>query len=159
MVPELESSDAIAPETTRVFDALRARIAAVLPQAAIEHIGSSSVSGALTKGDVDVLVSVDDDDFPGASRLLSDCFARNEANEERPGFVSYEGRLFGRDFGVQLCAASLDDYRFLAFRNLLIDSPSVLAEYNNLKAASIKFTKEAYCDAKYEFIERYVFPG
>ncbi len=44
----------------RLFEVYRAKIISLLPTARIEHIGSSSVPGAISKGDLDIFVGVDE---------------------------------------------------------------------------------------------------
>jgi GrpB-like predicted nucleotidyltransferase (UPF0157 family) len=45
--------------TNRLFEIYRAKIILLLPTARIEHIGSSSVPGAISKGDLDIFVGVE----------------------------------------------------------------------------------------------------
>ena len=45
-------------ETTKIFNAVKKKIAVKLPSAQIEHIGSSAIKGALSKGDLDIFVEV-----------------------------------------------------------------------------------------------------
>ena len=50
----------------RVFDELRNGVAALLPDAEIERIGSTSTPGALTKGDLDICVLVEQKRLPAS---------------------------------------------------------------------------------------------
>lgn len=54
------------PSSQEAFVRHRARVAELIPGAEIEHVGSTSIPGALTKGDVDLLVRVEQADLSGA---------------------------------------------------------------------------------------------
>ena len=56
-----------------LFLELQSEISAVLPSAQIEHIGSSSVPGAISKGDLDIYVGVDPQAHESAVLALIDC--------------------------------------------------------------------------------------
>ena len=64
--PESELREVVAT----AFAEHRERIARRLPAAEIEHVGSTSIRGALTKGDLDLLVRVDAAGFAAAAAAL-----------------------------------------------------------------------------------------
>jgi GrpB-like predicted nucleotidyltransferase (UPF0157 family) len=70
----------------------RARIAEVLPNAEIEHVGATSVPGALTKGDVDLLVRVE----PGLFGPFRDALIRDPALLEE--YNALKLRLDGENY-------------------------------------------------------------
>jgi GrpB protein len=58
------------PLALRSFERLRADLSKVLPAAEVEHIGSSAILGAISKGDLDVLVRVTRNQFPMAIKAI-----------------------------------------------------------------------------------------
>lgn len=135
-----------------VFLSLRDEILAILPGAKVEEIGSTSIPGALTKGDVDLLVQADSSNFDSTVEPISRLYQVNEGMEGTPFFASFKGVRNEIDFGVQV--GGDDSFDFIAFRNALRASPSLLAEYNSLKLASKDLAMKAYREKKQLFIER-----
>ena len=54
----LKSATDLAPNVQHVVAKLNASLRPLLPTAEIEHIGATAIPGALTKGDLDVMVRV-----------------------------------------------------------------------------------------------------
>ena len=59
-------SDAYQPLARELFDQLSFKIRQALPAARIEHIGSSAIEGAVSKGDLDIFVGVEPQEFHDA---------------------------------------------------------------------------------------------
>jgi GrpB-like predicted nucleotidyltransferase (UPF0157 family) len=66
------------------FEKHRRAVLALLPDADVEHVGATAVPGALTKGDVDVLVRVDEAEFPTAVDVLSHRYAIHQPHSWTP---------------------------------------------------------------------------
>ena len=75
--PEREFRDDVAAAYEEVGGALRA----LLPRACLNHVGSTSVPGSLTKGDLDVCVLVSAAAFADADAALASRYARNEGSD------------------------------------------------------------------------------
>ncbi len=133
-----------------------ARIARVLPEAAIEHVGSTAIPGALTKGDLDLLVRTPAERFAGAVAALRDRYAVHQPENWTPTYASFADRgSHDPPVGVQLVVAgSADDALFAPFRDALIADPQLLAQYNALKRGLDGAEYDDYTDAKQAFIER-----
>jgi GrpB-like predicted nucleotidyltransferase (UPF0157 family) len=58
------------PKAWLAYHQIREQILTVLPSARIEHIGSSSVEGIVSKGDLDIFVGVDASSFVHAISVL-----------------------------------------------------------------------------------------
>jgi GrpB-like predicted nucleotidyltransferase (UPF0157 family) len=71
------------------FETHRARISALLPDAEIEHVGSTSIPGALTKGDLDLLVRVDTTGFDTAVLVLRARYAVHQRENWTPTYASF----------------------------------------------------------------------
>jgi len=71
----------------RHYDILSKRIRLVLPLATVEHIGSSAIHGAISKGDLDIYVAVDVMELKAAVAKI-----------ERLGISLKQGSLKNREF-------------------------------------------------------------
>ena len=140
----------------QAFEDHRRRIARVLPDAELEHVGATSVPGALTKGDVDVLVRVSPERFEAAAQCLRRLYAVHQPHNWTPTLASFvDDEADGIPVGIQLVAAgSEDDAMFGAFRDALADDPALLAEYNDLKRRLDGEQYGPYTEIKGRFIER-----
>jgi GrpB-like predicted nucleotidyltransferase (UPF0157 family) len=138
------------------FSRHRDRIGAELPAAEIEHVGSTSIPGALTKGDLDLLVRVDAAGFPAAVSALLAMYAVHQRENWTPTYASFtDPDADDPPVGVQLVVAgSRDDALFGPFRRAMIADPELLAAYNDLKRRYDGSDYDTYTRAKARFIER-----
>jgi GrpB-like predicted nucleotidyltransferase (UPF0157 family) len=137
-----------------VFEDLRLQLAALLPGAAIEHVGATAVPGAVTKGDLDVCVLVDQGGFAEADRLLAERFARNVGSDHTESLSSFSDGSKAVPVGIQLVARGGPEDFFVRWRDLLRDSPRVLEAYNALKRQWHGRSHESYRIEKSKLIER-----
>lgn len=138
-----------------IFDAHRRDIVALLPTADVEHIGATAVPGALTKGDVDLLVRVSEREFADAVSILRKRYVVHQPHNWTPVLASF--KVPGESeppVGVQLVVAGSDaDGFFGPFRDALINDPALLAEYNELKLRLDGLDYASYTERKGEFVE------
>jgi GrpB-like predicted nucleotidyltransferase (UPF0157 family) len=139
-----------------VFDEHRRAVLALVPGAAVEHVGATAVPGALTKGDVDLLVRVSEPDFATAIEALGRRYAIHQPHNWTPTLASFKAPdAAGLGVGVQLVVEGSDaDGFFGPFRDALINRPELLAEYNQLKQQLDGLEYERYTERKGEFVER-----
>lgn len=148
------------PESLRAgaeeaFARERARVLAAVPGAAVEHIGATSVPGAWSKGDVDLLVRVPAARFADAVAALRSLYDEHQLANWNAGFASFAAR--GEAVGVQLVVAgSADDVAFRRFRDRLAAEPELLAAYNALKRDHEGAGEDEYRAAKAAFVRRVV---
>ena len=152
---ELRTEKEIRPAIGAAVSRHSALIRAELPDAGIEHIGSTAVEGALTKGDLDLLVQVPASGFDAAVEKLGGLYAIHQPENWTTRFASFkevpEDEL---PVGVQLVVAGgTDDRLFRAWRDRLATEPALLARYNELKRAHVQSEPAAYIDAKAALIE------
>lgn len=128
----------------------------LLPGAEVEHVGATAVPGALTKGDVDLLVRVGEADFPAAVDVLSHRYAIHQPHNWTPTLASFKAQEPAElEVGVQLVVAGSDaDGFFGPFRDALINTPALLAEYNHLKQRLDGVDYERYTERKGEFVQQ-----
>ncbi|MDQ3572836.1 MAG: GrpB family protein [Actinomycetota bacterium] len=138
------------------FKEHRQRVLKVLSSALVEHVGSTSIPGALTKGDVDLLVRVEAGRFEAAIAALRRLYVVNQRENWTPTYASFaEAEATAVPVGVQLAVVgSADEALFTSFRDALIRDPALLAEYNALKLRHDGEGYERYTKVKGEFVER-----
>lgn len=125
------------------------RIAAVLPGVEVHHIGSTAISGALTKGDLDVLLQVEAQDFPSVVAKLRAEFGVKQPENWRPDFASFGSDTdFAMPVGVQVVVKDSEVDFFLFVRDHLIANPDALALYNQAKVESFSRNPEDYWASK-----------
>ena len=151
---ELRHEAEIRPAVEAAFDRERERIAQLLPRADVRHIGSTAIPGSLTKGDLDLLVRVADDEFAAASRALSGLYDAHQTDQWQDDFASYvlppDG---GIPVGAQLVVEEGESDRlFLGFRDLLRSRPDLRDAYSELKDAHRDDGMDSYREAKARFI-------
>lgn len=71
-------SEEFLEEANKVFDEQKDRLKKLLPEADIQHIGSTSIPGSVTKGDLDINVRVTKEDYH--NQLLSPAIERVAGN-------------------------------------------------------------------------------
>jgi GrpB-like predicted nucleotidyltransferase (UPF0157 family) len=147
-------SDAVCMRAEAAYERHRAALIEMLPQAEIEHIGSTAIAGAVTKGDLDILVRVSASDFAAADELLAKHFARNEGSFRSDSFASFCDDTADPPLSIQLVVggSELDD--FTQFRDALRADPQLLADFNALKRECEGMDMETYRERKAAFIQR-----
>ena len=146
---------ALAERVDAAFAATCDELLELLPGATVEHMGATSVPGAITKGDLDILVLINPAAFDGASGALAALFEIHQAENWTPSFASFNAPARdGIPIGIQLAAAgSLEERQFIGLRDLLRTRPDLLERLNNLKRSFDGADPEAYWRAKQELIE------
>jgi GrpB-like predicted nucleotidyltransferase (UPF0157 family) len=149
--PEEHNREAVAA----AFRAHRRGIEMLVPIATVRHIGSTAVTGALTKGDLDLLVSVPARELEAATAALRGRYAVNQPENWSTTFASLREEPAGEvPVGVQVVVAGSDDERlFIEWPERLVADANLLAEYNALKRRQQGADPDDYIAAKGEFIE------
>lgn len=73
------------------FNAIASKLRNLLVQSAIvEHIGSSAIPGAISKGDLDINVRVAQVEFAQSEHTLAANFARNKGSSLTDDFAAFK---------------------------------------------------------------------
>ena len=143
------------PRVTLLYAELKRDLDQSLKEARVEHIGSSAVMGAISKGDLDVFVGVSAENFEMSLATLKGL-----------GFVEKEGTLrteslcmlvtdkYKHDVAIQLTVNGSEFEEFIRFRDILNNMPNLVSEYNILKRGSEGMEPDDYRSKKSQFIER-----
>lgn len=124
-----------------------------MPGAEVHHVGATAIPGAVTKGDLDVLIRVDGHDFHEAVEKLRSTFCVKQPENWDPCFASFgTDTEFRMQVGVQLVVRDSEADFFLFVRDYLIEHPQALQEYYELKLKSLDGGSEGYWSAKDRFL-------
>ncbi|MDM5248534.1 GrpB family protein [Lysinibacillus sp. G4S2] len=74
----------------------------LLPEADIQHVGSSAIPNSVTKGDLDIQVRVSTEQFSKAVELLSNVYERNEESAKIDTFRAFKVDTSNPPLGIQL---------------------------------------------------------
>ena len=129
-------------------------IAALLPDAFIEHIGASSIPNAVSKGDLDILVGVNGKELENAVKLLSTLGFNEKSDTLRTPELCMLENSSGEDVAFQVVANGSEFDFFVGFRDKLRKSPELVQRYNELKMSCTGWSHEEYRRKKSAFIER-----
>lgn len=118
----------------------------------IQHVGSTSIPGSLTKGDLDIQVRVEQKDFISVRDFLHDNFDQNVGSPYTDSFASFKEDDAIPPLGIQLTVIDSELDLFTKFRDKLVDNPALLRSYNELKKRHEGESIEKYRQAKSGFI-------
>ena len=146
-----------APAARRLYARCNRLFRNVLPWAlSIDHVGSTAVTGCVTKGDLDVAIRVHAQDLDRSDRVLAGILPRNLGNARTADYSSFSDEARRPALGVQLVVAGSSFDVFTDFLRALRDRPDILERYNALKAAHDGLGMTEYRAAKTVFIEEVI---
>lgn len=147
------SSEYVA-QAEQVFESEKSKLLALLPDASIHHIGSTSIPGSLTKGDLDINVRVEREAFADAVAVLSEHFAINQPDNWQGDFASYNDDETSMDVGIQLTSIGSPSDDFVSLRDRVAADPDLIEEYNGIKRMHEGGDMDAYRKDKAAFFQR-----
>lgn len=115
------------------FAYYQTQIKALLTNAEIEHIGASSIPNAISKGDLDIYIAVDQSEFNDAIQKLYGLNFQEKLATLRTDQLCMLESLNGDDVAFQLVVKGSEFESFIKFRDRLRQSPELVQTYNNLK--------------------------
>ena len=138
----------------QLFNSYKKDISTLLPFAKVEHIGSSAIPHAISKGDLDIYIEVMPEQFEFAINQLKTLNFIEKQNTLRTQELCMLESLNNDDVAFQVVVADSVFTFFLTFRNKLIDSPLLVHEYNQLKLQCSHLDPDQYRAIKSDFINR-----
>ncbi|MDO7196789.1 GrpB family protein [Acinetobacter pittii] len=138
----------------QLFNSYQKDISALLSFAKIEHIGSSAIPNAISKGDLDIYIEVMSEQFEFAIEQLKTLNFIEKQNTLRTHELCMLESLNNDDVAFQIVATDSVFTFFLAFKNKLINSPTLVNEYNELKLQCSHLDPDQYRTIKSDFINR-----
>jgi GrpB-like predicted nucleotidyltransferase (UPF0157 family) len=141
-------------QAEKTFLEQKEKILCLLPEADIQHVGSTAIPNSLTKGDLDIQVRVPAEIFTVAVEKLSALYAINEGSVQTDYFRAFQDDTTDPPLGVQLTVIDSELDIFWKFREVLLANDTYRAEYDELKKAYEGKSMEAYREAKQRFFAR-----
>ena len=137
-----------------IYKELEKNITDLLPLARIEHVGASSVEGCISKGDLDILVAVDKNQFEDSLNQIKSLgfYEKKETLRTNELCMLVTNMYEGEDVAIQLIVNDSNFENFIRFRDILRSDEKVLSQYNELKISSISLDQEEYRNRKNKFI-------
>jgi GrpB-like predicted nucleotidyltransferase (UPF0157 family) len=141
-------------QSEKMFLEQKEKILRLLPEADVQHVGSTAIPNSITKGDLDIQVRVPAELFTDAVEKLSTLYAINEGSVQTDYFRAFQDDTAVPPLGVQLTAIGSELDIFWKFRDVLLANDAYRAEYDELKKAYEGESMEAYREAKRRFFAR-----
>ncbi|MFP5084823.1 GrpB family protein [Acinetobacter pittii] len=138
----------------QLFNSYKKDISTLLPFAKVEHIGSSAIPNAISKGDLDIYIEVIPEQFKFAIEQLKTLNFIEKQNTLRTDELCMLESLNNDDVAFQIVVTDSVFTFFLAFKNKLINSPTLVNEYNELKLQCSHLDPDQYRTIKSDFINR-----
>lgn len=141
-------------EVDKLFQEQKQRIQALLPEADIQHVGSTAVPNSLTKGDLDIQVRVPAELFTQAVDTLANLYASNEGSVRTDFFAAFKDDSLNPPLGVQLSIIGSEYDFFWKLRDVLLTNDGYRQEYDDLKKRYSGRSMDEYRAAKNAFFEK-----
>ncbi len=136
------------------FEKYRQRILKIIPDARVEHVGSSSIEGSISKGDLDIFVGIEKDEFESTINAILDLgFTEKQGTLRTTQLCMLESET-DDSIAIQVVVNGSKFEFFLHFKELLISDPVLLSQYNQLKIACTGLDEDEYRRRKSDFIEK-----
>jgi GrpB-like predicted nucleotidyltransferase (UPF0157 family) len=143
------------PKTQAIFNQLKGELEHALKESRVEHIGSSAIAGAISKGDLDVFVGVAHENFESCLAVIKGLgFVEKMDTLRTESLCMLVTDKYQHDVAIQLVANGSECEDFIQFRDILNRRSDLVAEYNALKQTSEGMEENAYRSKKSLFIER-----
>lgn len=135
----------------QMYQQLKELLMTLLPHAEVEHIGSSAIKGAHSKGDLDVLVRVTKEQFKHSLELIASLgFSIKSGTLRTEALCMLEG---SGETAIQLIEKGSKFEMFIQFRDKMNAQPDLVERYNQLKLSCAGLSAEEYRARKAAFIE------
>jgi GrpB-like predicted nucleotidyltransferase (UPF0157 family) len=148
------NNNALYEDANKTFLIHKTLIEKLLPEADVQHVGSTSIPNSLTKGDLDIQVRVQSNLFPKAVQELSMLYNLNEGSTKTETFRAFKDDSSNPPLGVQLTVIDSEFDFFWKFRDVLLVNDQYRNEYDDLKRKYEGMDMEIYRVAKNEFFEK-----
>ena len=139
----------------QLYEEITSDVGRLLPSARIEHIGASSIPGAVSKGDLDVFVGVEPEDLSKAVQLLvHNGYVVKPDTLRDESLCMLENSAHEYPVALQIVANGSEYEMFLTFRDRVRQSKSLLKEYNQMKYLCEGMSENTYREHKSAFIDK-----
>ncbi len=138
----------------KVFLKEKRKIAKILPGVDIQHVGSTAIPNSLTKGDLDIQVRVEKENFTKIVGKLMQIYEEDRENRRTKTYAGFKKDDGGIPIGIQVTIIGSKEDDFSKLRDILLCNSKYQREYNSLKERYHEKTIEEYRRAKAKFFNR-----
>lgn len=135
-----------------LYQKWKAIIESKLPSSRVEHIGSTAISGAITKGDVDLYVEVPLESHEDAVRALENLGFKVKQDTHRDAELCMLESTDSKGLALQVVARGSVYEFFVRFRDALNADEGLVERYNAVKESCTGCSMEEYRYKKAIFI-------
>ncbi|SMQ80701.1 GrpB domain, predicted nucleotidyltransferase, UPF0157 family [Bacillus sp. OV166] len=138
----------------KTFLVHKKKIKELMPDADVQHVGSTAVPNSLTKGDLDIQVRVIPEQFLKGIQTLSALYELNEGSVKTDWFRAFKDDSTVPPLGVQLTVIGSEYDFFWKFRDVLLLNDTYRMEYDELKREFEGKEMDEYREGKNEFFQK-----
>jgi len=131
-----------------LFESYKEKIIGAIPYSEVEHVGASSYPGVETKGDLDIQIRVEKEDFQNTVSILSEIFTSRYHDLWTDEFALFGDPVQEIKIDIMLTAKESAYDSFYKFRDAMIDNPPLRKRYIDLKKKYPDFLSDEYRIAK-----------
>ena len=135
----------------KVFSDYYMFLQTLLDTTEIEHVGGSSVKGAITKGDLDIQVRISATNLEQIIQKLDTRFERKRAELWNEHFAIYADQRSPLKVDIMVTVIGSPYDNFHRIRDVLQSNRDLLEEYNNLKVYHPNSSYDEYTENKKGF--------
>ncbi|MGY3923547.1 GrpB family protein [Aeromonas jandaei] len=136
-----------------LFSRYKIDIQKIIPNARVEHVGSSSIPNAISKGDLDIFVGVETSQLAfSVDLLLAKMKLQEKIDTLRTPELCMLESTTGDNVALQVVANGSKFEFFLTFRDKLKENTKLAHQYNALKQSCEGLSQGEYRQKKSEFI-------
>jgi GrpB-like predicted nucleotidyltransferase (UPF0157 family) len=123
----------------------------------VEHIGASSISGSVSKGDLDVFVGVEKENFNHALEGIKELgFYEKEDTLRTDELCMLVTDKYNHDVAIQLVVNGSEFEYFISFRDFMRAHPKLVEELNQLKRDCAGLESDDYRSVKSKWVEKII---
>ncbi|RZG77815.1 GrpB family protein [Acinetobacter sp. WCHAc060025] len=148
------ASEEYQPHCQKLFEHYQRKIKLVIPNALIEHIGASSIPHAISKGDLDIYIAVEQFVFENAIQKLITLNFQEKKETLRTHQLCMLESLNNDEVALQLIVKGSEFESFIIFRDTLRQSSELVQQYNALKSRCSHLNMDDYRSEKNMFIAK-----
>lgn len=146
------------PHCAQLFESYKNKIQQLIPFARVEHIGSSAIPNAISKGDLDIYIEVSAQQFLDAIKKLQQLGFKEKPDTLRTHqLCMLQSQV--HDVALQIVVTGSEFQNFLTFRDQLRHHPELVQQYNQLKQSCSGTSPEQYRQIKAIFIQNVLNPN
>ncbi len=120
----------------------------------VEHIGSTAIVGAISKGDLDVFVGVPPENFQEVLAAIKKLgFSEKENTLRTDSLCMLITDKYDYDVAIQLVTNGSEFEDFIRFRDIMNQDPHLVDQYNVLKRECEGMDPDEYRNRKSLFIK------